>query len=157
MSKVDSHFGFSIGVAIVVAALVLGINALVGSTLKGSSTTDMSDAAVAERIQPVAQLNTGAPIVPEAPAAAPVAAASGARSGQDIYQSTCFVCHGTGAAGAPMLGNAAAWAPRISKGMDVLMNSALNGLNAMPARGTCGDCSDDDLKAAIEYMVENSK
>ena len=157
MSKVDSHFGTSIGAAIVVAVLVLVINALVGSALKGDYTTDMSDAAVAERIKPVAQLNTGAPIVPEAPAAAPVAAAGGARSGQDIYQSTCFACHGTGAAGAPKLGDAAAWAPRISQGIDTLLNHAINGLRAMPPRGTCGNCSDDDLKAAIEYMVENSK
>lgn len=161
MSKVNSNFGFSMGVAIAVAVLVLGINALVGSALKGNATTDMSEAAVAERIKPVAQLNTGAPIVPEAPAAAaaapaaPVAAA--ARSGQEIYQSTCFACHGTGAAGAPKLGDTAAWAPRISQGIDTLLSNAINGLRAMPARGTCANCSDDDLKAAIEYMVENSK
>jgi cytochrome c5 len=159
VSKVDSNFGFSMGVAIVVGALVLGINALVGSALKGDVTEDMSDAAIAERIKPVAQLNTGAPIVPETAAAtaAPVAAAGGARSGKDIYQSTCFACHGTGAAGAPMFGNAEAWAPRISQGIDTLLNHAINGLRAMPPRGTCGSCSDDDLKAAIEYMVENSK
>ena len=161
MSKVNSSFGFSVGVLIVVAVVVVGINALVGSALKGDSNADMSDAAIAERIMPVAQLNTGAPIVPEASvdsaaAAAPVAA-GGARSGQDVYQSTCFACHGTGAAGAPKLGDAAAWAPRISQGMDTLLNNAINGLRAMPPRGTCGNCSDDDLKAAIEYMVENSK
>ena len=158
MSKVNSNFGFSVGVAVVVAVLVLGINALVDSALKGGATADMGDEAVADRIKPVAQLNTGAPIVPEAPAAAaPVAAAGGARSGQDIYQGTCFACHGTGAAGAPKFGDAAAWAPRISQGMDTLLNHAINGLRAMPPRVTCGNCSDDDLKAAIEYMVENSK
>lgn len=161
MSKVNSNFGFSVGVLIVVAVAAVGINALVGSALKGDSNADMSDEAVAERIKPVAQLNTGAPIVPEASAsaaaAAPVAAAGGARSGQDIYQSTCFACHGTGAAGAPKLGDTAAWAPRISQGMDTLLNNAVNGLRAMPPRGTCGSCSDDDLKAAVEYMVENSK
>ncbi len=157
MSKVNTNFGFSVGVLIVVAVLVVGINAMVGSALSGSSTGDMSEAAVAERIKPVAQLNTGAPIAPEAPAAAAPVAAGGARSGQDVYQSACFACHGTGAAGAPKLGDAAAWAPRASKGIDALMNSAINGLNAMPPRGTCGNCSDDELKAAIEYMVENSK
>jgi cytochrome c5 len=158
VSKVNTHFGTSIGVAIVVGVLTVIINSAVGSALKGPATGDMSDAAIAERIKPVAQLNTGAPIVPEAPAAAaPAAAAGGARSGQDIYQSTCFACHGTGAAGAPKFGDAAAWAPRISQGTDTLLNHAINGLRAMPPRGTCANCSDDDLKAAIEYMVENSK
>ncbi len=158
MSKVDSNFGFSVGVLIVVAVLVMIINAMVGSALKVSGDADMSDAAIAKRIEPVAQLNTGAPIVPEAPAAAaaPVAAA-GARSGKDIYQSTCFACHGTGAAGAPKLGDAAAWGPRISQGMDTLLKNAINGLRAMPPRGTCGNCSDSDLKAAVQYMVDNSK
>ncbi len=156
MSKVNSSFGLSVSVLIVVAVLVVGINAMVGSALKVNGNADMSDAAIAERVKPVAQLNTGAPIAAEAPtAAAPVAAA--ARSGKEIYESTCFACHGTGAAGAPKFGDAAAWAPRIAQGMDTLLNNAINGLRAMPPRGTCGNCSDDDLKAAIEYMVENSK
>ncbi len=157
MSKVNSNFGSSVAVLIVVAVVVVSINAMVGSALQGSGPADMSDAAIAERIKPVAQLNTGAPIAPETPAAAAPVAAAGARSGQDIYQSTCFACHGTGAAGAPKVGDAAAWAPRIAQGMDTLLNNAINGLRAMPPRGTCGNCSDDDLKAAIKYMVDNSK
>lgn len=160
MSKVNTSFGSSVVVIIAVAVLVVIINSAMGSVLKGGvSAIDMSDEAVAARIKPVAQLNTGAPIVPEAaaPVAAPVVAAGGARSGQDVYQSACFACHGTGAAGAPKLGDAAAWGPRASKGIDALMNSAINGLNAMPPRGTCGNCSDSELKAAVEYMVENSK
>jgi len=162
VSKVNTNFGFSIGVAIAAVALVLGINAMVGSALKGGATSDMSEAAIAERIKPVAQLNTGAPIMPEAPAApAPVAAAGGARSGQDVYQSTCFACHGTGAAGAPKMGDNAAWGPRIAQGIDTLLQHAINGFQGntgmMPPRGTCANCSDDELKAAVEYMVENSK
>jgi cytochrome c5 len=74
------------------------------------------------------------------------------------YQQTCFACHGTGAAGAPKLGDAAAWAPRIEKGMDVLYTSAIDGLNGtMPAKGICMDCSDDELKLLVDYMVEKSK
>ncbi len=158
MSKVNTHFGTSIGTAIVVGVLVVVINSLVGSGLKGESTADMSAEAVAERIKPVGQLNTGAPIVPEVAVAdaAPVAAGA-ARSGKEVYDSACFACHGTGAAGAPKIGDAAAWGPRIEKGIDGLLSSAINGLNAMPPRGTCGNCSDDELKAAVEYMVENSK
>ncbi|MFN2337928.1 MAG: cytochrome c5 family protein [Gammaproteobacteria bacterium] len=95
-----------------------------------------------------------APAAPEAAAAQP-ATASG--KGKEIYQASCFACHGTGAAGAPKLGDQAAWAPRIDKGMDTLMQHTLNGFNAMPPKGTCMACSDDDLKAAVEYMIAESK
>ena len=92
-------------------------------------------------------------------ASAPVklAAASGPRSGQVVYDSKCATCHATGAANAPKLGDATAWAPRISKGMDVLYTGAISGFNGMPAKGLCFDCSDDELKAAVDYMVEKSK
>ncbi|MFO7594167.1 MAG: cytochrome c5 family protein [Pseudomonadota bacterium] len=121
----------------------------------------MSDEAIAERIAPVGKLNTGEPIVPETASAAdveaPAAAGGGSRSGKEIYDRSCFACHGTGAAGAPVLGDAGAWVPRIEKGMDTLMDHAINGFNAMPPRGTCGDCSDEELKAVVEYMLDNSK
>ncbi len=159
MSKVNTQFGTSIGAIIVVGVLVVVINSAVGGVLKGESNADMSDEAIAKRIEPVGKLNTGAPIVPEAPAATETvaAASSGPRGGKEVYDSACFACHGTGAAGAPKLGDAAAWGPRIDKGSDTLLNHAINGFNAMPPRGTCGNCSDEELKNAIEYMVENSK
>jgi len=68
------------------------------------------------------------------------------------YDKSCKVCHATGAAGAPKTGDAAAWAPRIAKGMDVLVVSVNNGLNAMPPKGMCFDCTDADYTALIEYM-----
>lgn len=162
MSKSNTSFGLSLSTIIVVAVLVEGINVMLGSSLYKGGEADMSDAAIAERLKPVAQLNTGAPITPEAPAvSAPAPVATGARSGQDVYQSVCFACHGTGAAGAPKMGDAAAWKPRIAKGVDLLLQHAVNGFQGntgvMPARGTCGNCSDNELKSAIEYMVANSK
>lgn len=80
-------------------------------------------------------------------------------SGEAIYKKTCIGCHATGAANAPKFGDKVAWKPRIEKGMDTLMQSAINGVpgTAMVKRGTCITCSDDDLKAAIEYMVSNSR
>ena len=68
-------------------------------------------------------------------------------------QQFCFACHATGVSDAPLLGDVAQWEPRIAKGMDVLMDSTLNGLNAMPARGTCVNCSDEELQAAVEHML----
>ena len=69
------------------------------------------------------------------------------------YGKSCAICHASGTAGAPKTGDAAAWAPRMEKGMDALLNSANNGLNAMPPKGMCFTCSNDDFKALIEYMA----
>ena len=69
------------------------------------------------------------------------------------YQMSCFACHGTGAAGAPLLGEVEAWEEILAKGMDVVMANVINGLNAMPARGLCVSCSDDDLKSLVDYMI----
>lgn len=155
MSRESTHFGFSIMLFVVVAILILVIYKGTGALL-GGAPADMSAEAVAKRIEPVAQLNTGAPIQPTA-TAAPSAQASAPRSGEAVYNAACVACHATGVAGAPKFGNAAEWAPRIEKGIDALMNSALNGLNAMPPRGTCGTCSDEELKNAVEYMVSNAQ
>ena len=69
------------------------------------------------------------------------------------YDKSCKVCHDSGAAGAPKTGDAAAWEPRMAKGMEVLVASVNNGLNAMPPKGMCFDCSDADYTALIEYMA----
>jgi cytochrome c5 len=80
-----------------------------------------------------------------------------AADGQAVYQKSCQSCHASGVAGAPKLGDKEAWAPRIATGMDAMFAIAISGKNAMPPKGACMDCSDDDLKAAIEYMVSQSK
>ena len=89
-------------------------------------------------------------------AAALVLCAAGATAEVDPtkYNNTCGVCHNTGAANAPKTGDAAAWEPRLAKGMDTLVASVKNGLNAMPPKGMCFDCSDDDYKALIEHMAK---
>lgn len=72
----------------------------------------------------------------------------------DKYNKSCAVCHNAGAAGAPKTGDADAWAPLMEKGMDALVQSVKNGLNAMPPKGMCFDCSDEDYAALIEYMAK---
>ncbi|MFT5082612.1 MAG: cytochrome c5 [Lentisphaeria bacterium] len=95
----------------------------------------------------------------EACAAAPVQVASsdGPRSGATVYETKCALCHGSGAAGAPKIGDSAAWAPRVAKGMDALYSGAINGINGMPAKGLCFDCSDEEMNAAVDHMVDTSR
>ncbi|WP_332874188.1 c-type cytochrome [Bowmanella yangjiangensis] len=108
---------------------------------------DMSRDAIKDRIKPLGQIHV-------AGAQAQTAAASGPRSGADVFKTSCFACHGTGVMGAPKSGDAAAWGDRIANGMDTMLKHAIEGFNAMPPRGTCGNCSDDEIKAAIEHMIE---
>jgi cytochrome c5 len=98
------------------------------------------------RIKPVGSLHI-------AGAQAETAAASGPRSGADVYSKSCLACHSVGVMGAPKMGDAADWTPRLSKGLDTLLSHAINGFNAMPPKGTCGNCSDEEIKAAIEHMT----
>ena len=81
--------------------------------------------------------------------------------GKATYDSACFACHATGAAGAPKFGDKAAWAPRIAKGMDVLKKHAKEGFKGdagfMPAKGGRADLADADVDAAVEYMTSNSQ
>ncbi len=119
-----------------------------------NATASEESAAIAERLKPVGEVCMSG----DECAAAPVAAApAGPRSGKEVYETKCFTCHGAGVAGAPKFGDAGAWAPRIGKGLDTLYTHALNGFNAMPAKGMCMDCSDDEVKHAVDHMVDNSK
>lgn len=82
---------------------------------------------------------------------------SGADLGKGIYEAYCSTCHASGAAGAPIVGDSVEWAPRIKLGMSTLYHNAIFGINSMPARGTCSTCTDPEIQAAVQYMVDNSK
>ena len=75
-------------------------------------------------------------------------------SGKEIYDTACMACHATGAAGAPKLGDKAAWNLRKKQGMGTLVKRVITGYKLMPANGGCVKCDDDDIRAAVEYMVE---
>ncbi|ALS59595.1 c-type cytochrome [Pandoraea norimbergensis] len=91
--------------------------------------------------------------------AAPAAASAGSNldAGKKLYDTVCMACHAAGVMNAPKFGDKAAWAPRIATGMDTLHNAALKGLNAMPPKGGAANASDDDVKAAVDYMVSAAK
>ncbi|NOY17121.1 MAG: cytochrome c5 family protein [Gammaproteobacteria bacterium] len=84
-------------------------------------------------------------------------AGNASTDGKKIYDTKCFTCHASGVAGAPKFGDKAAWAPRIAAGMDAMMVIVIKGKGAMPPKGTCTDCSADDLKGVVQYMMDKSK
>jgi len=78
------------------------------------------------------------------------------KSPEQLYQAACLACHNTGAAGAPKIGDAAGWKPRIAKGLDALVSSALIGIGAMPPRGG-SQYSDDQIRSVVEYILAESR
>ena len=108
---------------------------------------------VAERLAPAGEVTLEGDVV----AAAPVASNSEPRSGQAVYDSKCFTCHATGAAGAPKVGVAGDWTDRLTQGVETLYSNAIQGIRGMPSKGLCMDCSDTEINAAVDYMLENSQ
>ena len=104
------------------------------------------------RIKPVGELCKAG----QACGAAVAASAGGAaRSGDAVYNQFCFACHATGVGGAPKVHDVKEWAPRLAKGDDVVWTSVMKGLNAMPPKGTCTNCTDDELHAAVAFMSKS--
>ena len=103
------------------------------------------------------EAEAAAPQVAAAPAAEPVETML---SGPQVYNEACLVCHGSGIGGAPVLNDSAAWEARIAQGTDVLYQHAIEGFTGdsgfMPAKGARMDLSDDEVKAAVDYMVEEA-
>ena len=83
-----------------------------------------------------------------------VAAVGGARSAESIYTSGCAACHDGGIAGAPKMGNKGQWEARQAKGYEMLVNNAYNGINGMPAKGLCVDCTKEEIGIAVQYMLD---
>ena len=133
-----------------VIALVLASSAL------AVEVSDRQRSAIEERIAPMGEVCLQGDTSCGGPA---TAAASGPRSGEDVYNSACMACHSTGAGGAPKVGDVAAWTDRIAKGNDVLYASGVNGVpgTGMIAKGGCMNCSDEEIHAAVDFMVVGSQ
>jgi len=150
----DSHSSFiktpkQLVITIVLAFLVpiLGIVLIVQLVTHRPSADPnaLAPDSVAARIQPVARIEFGAPT-----------AAAGARSGEAIVKATCSACHAAGVAGAPKIGDAQAWAPRLKDGLKGMLAIALKGKGAMPPRGGDTSLTDDEVARAIVFMANQS-
>lgn len=154
----------------VLAAICLGFFVLamkMGDLTQGEFRTNSEfyQEAVAERLEPFGDvylpgddLTAAGPQVAEAQAAAPVETAM---TGPQVYNEACITCHGSGIGGAPVFGNAADWGPRIEQGLEVLHEHAINGYQGstgyMPPKGGRLDLSDEEVRAAVDYMVEEAE
>ncbi len=133
------------------ALVALGLGIALSASVQATS----NDEAVAERIKAVGSVCIEGDDSCGGAAAAPVAA-GGTRSGEDVYSSKCASCHASGVAGAPTFGTSE-WADRGAKGMESLLATAISGVGAMPPRGLCADCSDEELQGAIQHMLDSAK
>lgn len=146
----------NLGVLVVIATIIfITATNLVDETVY----TEQQEKAVLDRIKPLGELATtlaeaqqASPIVEE-----PVVVAAEPMTAEQIYNRTCMACHATGVAGAPKIGDADAWAPRIAQGAETLFEHATKGFKGMPPRGGSSQLSDEDISAAIDYMVERSQ
>lgn len=148
------NFSIMIGALILLTVVIYVLANSIGGAHK-AKTASADNATIAERIAPVGKLNL---------AAAGAAAATGtaqAADGAGTYNSACAACHATGAAGAPKVGDKAAWTARIKQGNKTLYDHAIKGYQGkkgfMPAKGGQAQLSDAAVKAAVDHMVSKSK
>ena len=144
-----------------------GMSALVQSVLKGkgamppkagnASLTDEEVTRAVAFLANQAGANFKEPAAPKGKAAAPQKSAAAGADGKAVFDKVCTVCHTAGVAGAPKPGDKAAWAPRIKTGMDALFQSVVKGKGAMPPKAGNPALTDAEIRAAIEYMVSQSK
>jgi cytochrome c5 len=134
--------GFAIPIVVIVLLAVYVNN----TTRTGAGTDSLSEAAVAARIAPVAQVDIRDANAPRV-----------YKTGEQVFKAVCTTCHTAGVAGAPKFGNAGDWAPRIAQGYDTLLHNALTGKAGMPARGGTSpdDYSDFEIARAVVYMAND--
>ena len=125
-----------------VAAMALAVGSASATMMPQQSNDDIKD-----RIAPIAKVRVSGA------SAAASSDAGGTRSGDAVYNKFCAACHTSGVLGAPKFNDAADWEPRLAQGMETVLKHAVEGYNAMPPKGTCNDCSEEEIQAAIDYMV----
>ena len=133
------------------AMIFIGFKALNAPSGDSSHTETLVDNTVLERIKPVGEVR----IDTDTQVASADIVETAERSGEEIYNSKCAGCHTSGVMGAPKFASLADWSTRIDLGLDKLTASAIAGKGGMPARGTCMDCSDNEIKITVQYMLDS--
>jgi cytochrome c5 len=146
-------YKIQVTLAAFVVAVVSGLYAI------NVSADHKSHTEINKRIAPAGKVYRVGDDVPVA--VAPVAATTGTRDGEAVYTASCAMCHASGVAGAPKAGDAAAWTDRVAQGEAVLFEHAIKGYQGsagfMPAKGGCAACSDEEVEAAVNYMLDMLK
>jgi len=167
VSKADDIFYREFGVILSLLVLFTVCMFILANHIGGNAFEAMQNtkSAVMERIAPIGQVRVGdankvvaveASESVQVATAQPAAAASSAKSGEAVYNAGCLACHGTGAAGAPKLGDKAAWEPRVSQGLDAMVANAIKGKGAMPPKGGNPSWSDEEIQNAIKFILEKT-
>ena len=112
-------------------------------------------AALKERIAPIGEVRTSDQPLETASAGTSEASAA-PRSGAEVVQQACAACHGAGVLGAPKIGAKADWEPRLAQGFDTLLDHSINGIRAMPPKGGNPSLTEDEIKAALNEMLQQS-
>lgn len=140
ITVVALSFIVPIGIIILLASYVAGL------TKPSAGSSSMTPEAVADRLKPIGSVELGA-------------AGGGAKvlqAGEAVFKASCLACHGAGVAGAPKVGDAGAWGPRIKQGFETLIKHATEGFKAMPAKGGNADLDPIEVARAVAYMANQS-
>ena len=133
------------------AMIFIGYMSLTSSSSDSSHSNTIIDNSVLERIKPVGEVRVDTSTM----VASAESTETAERSGEEIYNSKCAGCHNSGIMGAPKYAALADWSSRIDLGLDKLTASAIAGKGGMPARGTCMDCTDNEIKVTVQYMLDS--
>ena len=134
-----------------IAMIFIGFKALNSTSGDSSNSETMVENSVLERIKPVGEVR----IDTSTQVASAEIVETVVRSGEEIYNSKCAGCHTSGVMGSPKFASLEDWAPRVGLGLEKLTLSAIAGKGGMPAKGTCMDCTDNDIKLTVQYMLDS--
>ena len=146
-------FGYITLGIVVLAILIAILSKVFASSVSNDAYDDVKQTATEERLASPEKIN----LASNPTFKSEVIEVASSKSGKDVYNSVCMSCHMSGAAGAPITGKVDQWTERLAKGNDKLYSNAINGIGVMPAKGGLMSLSDDEVKLAVDYMLQESK